>query len=380
MAGWLQQPKKRLLGYALLIGALLFSANPQAVSGFVHNHFITLVDNPKPPTTQSPWPWVDHATPHPLVRTIPAEAERSIQSVAKYFSEREPDPYLLAKALHDYVIKRVTYDTAVLDAGQRPPQDAGTVFRSRRGVCEGYANLYTALAQSSNLKARTVYGRLRRDLGPIKRIPSWLRRQQAGYDWTLHAWNAVNINGQWWLVDTTWDDLEQAQTDAIYRTDYLMPAPKTMIVSHLPDAPRWQLLNEPISESRFKEQPILRPGFFKQNLKILEPRKHHSTTKDTAKITIKHQSTEKPTIFGFVVSKADDSVWFTTSDLFKSAARNQEATMTCRTEPTHNNLSTLTCPLPKPGLYQAVLYFIDSKGNPHSPRIEELAQLSFESR
>ena len=47
---------------------------------------------------------------HPLVRAIPAEAETSYDSVAKYIAEREDDPLQRVKALHDYVADRVAYD------------------------------------------------------------------------------------------------------------------------------------------------------------------------------------------------------------------------------------------------------------------------------
>ncbi|MEO0815430.1 MAG: hypothetical protein AAFY60_21405, partial [Myxococcota bacterium] len=47
-----------------------------------------------------------------VVTSIPASAETDIESVAKYIAARESDPFMLVKALHDYVADRVAYDVA----------------------------------------------------------------------------------------------------------------------------------------------------------------------------------------------------------------------------------------------------------------------------
>ena len=254
--------KKHALGYLLLLAALLYSVNPAVVGRVIQTPVTRLLHNPKPPTRPSPWPWRDHNQLHPLVKTLPASAKKSIQTVAAYIAEREQDPFLRAKALHDYVINHVTYDMEVLQTGQRPSQDARTIFATGKGVCEGYANLFTALAKSAGLEAATVYGKVRKDLAPIDDIPAWLRAQAMGYDWTLHAWNAIKINDQWQIVDTTWDDLDQGRSSTSYRAQYLMPAPEVMIVSHFPEQAAWQLINPALSESAFEGQPILKPRLF----------------------------------------------------------------------------------------------------------------------
>lgn len=269
--------KKHALGYLLLLAALLYSVNPAVVSRIIQAPITRLLHNPEPPTRPSPWPWRDHNQLHPLVRTLPTSSQQSIQSVATYIVERERDPYLRAKALHDYVINHLTYDMDVLQTGQRPPQDARTVFATGKGVCEGYANLFTALAKSAGLEAATVYCKVRKDLAPIDDIPAWLRAQAMGYDWTLHAWNAIKINDQWQIVDTTWDDLDQGRSSTSYRAQYLMPAPEVMIVSHFPEQAAWQLINPALSESAFEGQPILKPRLFEENIKILRPSKQKTT-------------------------------------------------------------------------------------------------------
>ena len=89
-----------------------------------------LLYNPQPPLLTSPWSWQNQETIHPVVASLTPEIEKNIKSVAEYIAQKESDPYLRVKALHDYVINRVTYDLDVLKGttGVRPSQDAQHCF------------------------------------------------------------------------------------------------------------------------------------------------------------------------------------------------------------------------------------------------------------
>jgi transglutaminase-like putative cysteine protease len=78
--------------------------------------------------------------------------ETSIDSVAKYIVSKETDPVLRVKALHDYVADRIAYDAESYFAGVYPPQDAETVFRTRKSVCAGYAQLLEALGKAAGVE------------------------------------------------------------------------------------------------------------------------------------------------------------------------------------------------------------------------------------
>ncbi len=89
--------------------------------------------------------WPQKNEPHPLIVAMPAEAEASIESVAKYVAEHEDDPWQRTKALHDWVATRIRYDLEAAEVGPIPPQDAQTTFDTRTSVCAGYANLLATL-------------------------------------------------------------------------------------------------------------------------------------------------------------------------------------------------------------------------------------------
>lgn len=69
--------------------------------------------------------------------------------------------------------------------------------RDRAGDCTEFADLFTTLARSLGLAARTVVG---------------LAYQTDSQAFVLHAWNEVAIDGSWRGVDPTWDQVPSDAT------------------------------------------------------------------------------------------------------------------------------------------------------------------------
>lgn len=90
-----------------------------------------------------------------------------------------PTDESIALAFHDYIAKDLYYDFDSLT--DRKPQDALSVLANGMAVCQGYANLYTALLRASGIKAQVYTG-------------------------SNHAWNMVWWENDWHDVDVTWDD------------------------------------------------------------------------------------------------------------------------------------------------------------------------------
>ncbi|MGK7957628.1 MAG: transglutaminase domain-containing protein, partial [Crocosphaera sp.] len=257
---WLKP--KYILGYLTLFVVLILQGNDQWLSSYI----TSLRYSPTPAIIESPWPWEKNASIHELISNMNGEHETDIKSVANYIKMNESDPYLRIKAVHDYVISRVTYDREVLETGVRPSQEAKEVFKTGKAVCEGYAKLFQAIATEMGEEVVYIEGKVRGEFAPDDIIPQYLKWSDPLYDWTRHAWNGVKIDNNWYLVDTTWDDSERN-----YYTDYLMPNEKVMNISHLPDQEAWQLSNQPHSAQKFEKQPLLTPDFFKKGLEPLSP-------------------------------------------------------------------------------------------------------------
>ena len=100
--------------------------------------------------------------------------------------------YARELALHDWMIEWAEYDPGALTSGPRgepmPDNDNPYGFLTgKKGICRGYASTFHLLMDLSGIECRTVNG-----------------TSHAGT--AEHAWNLVKLGGDWYAVDTTWDD------------------------------------------------------------------------------------------------------------------------------------------------------------------------------
>ncbi|WP_050779101.1 transglutaminase domain-containing protein [Lyngbya sp. PCC 8106] len=224
---------------------------------------------------QKNWPW-EGTNIHPLVTRMPLAAETSIAAVAQYITQRESDPFLVVKALHDYVVTRVEYDMAAYKRKYYPPQDAQTVFRTGKAVCSGYARLMQALGEVAGIEVAYITGDYRDLTG--------------GLSGEGHAWNGVKINGKWYLVDATWDTgyLNGSEYIKQYRTNYLLAPPDVMSMTHFPTDPAWQLLPRPLSRPEFIRQPALQPDFFAEGFRLIAPKRSNIRVQNKVAIQVEN--------------------------------------------------------------------------------------------
>lgn len=351
---------KYLLGYSLVLMALIYLANPSALNP-VSNLLVRLVHNPTPPASNSPWPWKDRRTIHPIVASMPSNVETSIKSVAEYIAQRESDPYLRIKALHDYVISRIVYDLDVLKTGIRPDQDAQTVFQTHKAVCEGYAKLFMALGRAIGENIVYIEGRIRRDLAPLDLIPRELRLITSNYNWTLHAWNAVKVSDNWQLVDVTWDDNDAVAPEISYSSDYLIPPPKVMALSHSPHQAVWQLLNSE-AQNIFEKKPILTPSFFADELELISPTEYQTNVEKTAEIKIKNPPNYHKKLVAIFnkTQQAQFSFWELSKDNEADQVK-QKDIKTCESQQNAVGETQISCQFKEVGEYQVFMYSIDGK-------------------
>ena len=95
-------------------------------------------------------------------------------------------------ALHDWMIGWAEYDPGALSSGPigepMPDNDNPYGFLTgKKGICLGYASTFQLLMELSGIECVTVHG-----------------MSHAGT--AEHAWNLVRLDGEWYAVDTTWDD------------------------------------------------------------------------------------------------------------------------------------------------------------------------------
>lgn len=159
------------------------------------------------------------------------------------------------RAIYIWEATNIDYNTA----GMRHPKNfnpsASEALNTRKTTAEGYANLFKAMCDLARINSVVIHGMAKFDPRNIGELSQ---------KWNKHAWNAVEVDGQWYLVDVAWS---AGKTDRKYRTYtksftdvWFMTDKEMFALSHFPKDKKWQLLDSPINKSVFTNAPIIGTG------------------------------------------------------------------------------------------------------------------------
>lgn len=134
---------------------------------------------------------IDFAGTYDLTKEEAAERASAIQSVtADWLSQLEGagSEYEKVKAVYEAVIFSTNYDLGAADN-----QNIASVFLGGSSVCQGYAKATQYLLNHLGVMCTLVQGTV--DTGEA------------------HAWNLVQVDGDYYYVDTTWGDASYRMED-----------------------------------------------------------------------------------------------------------------------------------------------------------------------
>ncbi|CAF3350573.1 unnamed protein product [Rotaria socialis] len=200
--------------------------------------------------------------------TVQSWQPKSLQQLAELIKAFSKGKSLVDRhwIIFYWIACNIDYDTESYFSKNYKDQTAEGVFRFKKGVCAGYANLYKYLCDQLGMPCEKVSGYAK---GYGFEISNDAHTE------TDHAWNAVEIDHHWYLMESTWGaghigDRKQFKRElASY---YFLPHPNEMIYHHLPEDPKWQLLKNSINMEQYLKLPKLHPLYFDLKLELVNPR------------------------------------------------------------------------------------------------------------
>ena len=119
--------------------------------------------------------------------------------ISEFVIEGETDAEKCAY-IHDTLVEQITYDETAAFSGSI----AGSMLDPYHAVCEGYSEAFKVLCDRENIPCISVIGNYNRTAS------------------TAHMWNYVMLDGQWYGVDTTWDDSTSLRKFFLRGSEYFL--------------------------------------------------------------------------------------------------------------------------------------------------------------
>jgi transglutaminase-like putative cysteine protease len=105
--------------------------------------------------------------------------DSEVTAILKEITKVSMNDHQKEKAIHDYIVTRITYDTTLKN------YNAYEALKYGLTVCNGYAQLAYKMLKESGIETKIVVGTGNGE---------------------NHAWNLVKLDNIWYHLDCTWDD------------------------------------------------------------------------------------------------------------------------------------------------------------------------------
>jgi len=143
-------------------------------------------------------------------------------------------------------------DSEALAAWDRKfaPQVYKRLLQQHSTVCTGYAYLVRELAYHAGIESEIINGYGRNAEANI-----------GGSGVANHSWNAVELNGEWYLCDATWSsgtiDTQNELFIRSFREAYFLTPPEVFVLNHFPLDSNWLLMEDKPSLDTFLNRPLV---------------------------------------------------------------------------------------------------------------------------
>lgn len=139
--------------------------------------------------------------PPEKVSAMRSETDRKADEIVRSIIKPGMSEYEKVLAVHDHLIRNSVYDRTNADNASVPPEEheAYGVIVNGTGVCDSYAKAVKLLLDKAGVECMFIEGTGAETPGKS----------------ADHAWNIVSIDGEYYHLDATWDDVsEERGSDA----------------------------------------------------------------------------------------------------------------------------------------------------------------------
>lgn len=174
---------------------------------------------------------------------LPDSLTKTTEQIADYITSVFTTDEDKSRAIFIWVASNIQYDIDnmfAINFYEKKEEKIAKPLRTRKGICENYASLFTDICIKSGIKSFVIEG---------------YTKQNGFTDYIPHAWSAALIDGSWFLFDPTWGSgyADGGKFHKKINNQYFKADPATLIKSHMPFDYLWQFLNYPVTNQEFYE-------------------------------------------------------------------------------------------------------------------------------
>ena len=172
------------------------------------------------------------------------------------------------RALFVWITDNITYDFELLESEKLKKEFYTSednvidkTLERKKAICSGYSLLFKKLCHDLDIECVVISGYSK------QWVDSFISKNVSD-----HAWNAVKIDGKWFLIDTTWASKNEHNSE---RDDFwFMTNPESFVYSHYPEEEKWTLLKIGLTKEEFDQLPTITDrSFFEDEIRIIVPNK-----------------------------------------------------------------------------------------------------------
>lgn len=161
--------------------------------------------------------------------------------IARYINAHFNTPDDKARAIFCWITNNIAYDVenmCKVNLYQNTNDIVERTLNTRKGICMSYTELFNAIATKAGLKSFAVQG---------------YTKQNNKVDILPHAWNAVQIGSEWYLIDATWGAgyVQNGKFVRHIENGNFKVNPRQFINTHIPFDPLWQMLDYTVINQDF---------------------------------------------------------------------------------------------------------------------------------